>query len=163
MKQWWMSQSPQDRVAIMIMAGAVSIMLLYLFAWLPFQQALEQKRQLVESQTSTLNWMKQSAREVKALKGSGDSNKPNTSNEALLTLVDRTAKQHQLRQFIQRLKPEGSDSVQLWVEQVPFDGLIRWLGLLLAQYGIAVESINIERQEQSGMINARLNLEREAR
>ena len=78
-----------------------------------------------------------------------------------MTLVDRTAKQQQLRQFIQRLKPEGSDSVQLWVEQAPFDVLIRWLGLLLDKHGIVVESINIERQEQAGLINARLNLERE--
>ena len=162
MKQWWMSRSPQDRVAIMIMAAALSVMFLYLFVWLPFQQQIETRRQLVESQTKTLAWMKQSAQEVKRLKGAAAGSSRSVSKEALLTLVDRTAKQQKLRQFIQRLKPEGSDSVQLWIEQVPFDGLINWLGQLLEQYDIAVESINIERQEQAGLINARLNLERGA-
>lgn len=160
MNKWWLSQSPRDRQAVMVAAAAVILLMLYLALWIPFKKQIEQKKNLQEGQRSTLNWMRQRAAEVKLLKGSQATAKRSGTNEALLTLVDRTAKQNKLRQFIQRLKPQGSDAVQLWVEGVPFDTLVQWLGLLVKQHGLFLESVNIERQEKSGLVNARLNLQR---
>jgi general secretion pathway protein M len=80
----------------------------------------------------------------------------------LLTLVDRTAKQNELSKYIQRLKPQDNDSVQLWLEKAPFDGLVLWLALLVRQYGIGLDSISIDRDEASGLVDARLTLLRES-
>ena len=159
MKDWWLSRTSQDRMAILITASVVGLLLVYLFGWLPFDKQVVAKRTLMESQMATLEWMKRSAEEVQSLR-SGLPKKPNTkaSNEALLTLVDRTAKQNQLSKYIQRLKPQDNDSVQLWLEQAPFDRLVQWLGLLVRQYNIELDSINIERDESSGMVDARLTL-----
>lgn len=161
MKQWWLARSPQDKLALMITSSAVLLLLLYLMLWLPFQQQVEKQRSLVDSQRSTLKWMQEGAAEIKRLKQQQVSSNRPSNGEALLTLVDRTANTNQLRQFIQRLKPEGGVAVQIWVEQAPFDSLIKWLGLLVNQHGILLESVSIERQEKPGLINARLNLQRE--
>jgi general secretion pathway protein M len=160
MKQWWLSRSPQDKLALMVGLTAVTLLLLYLLFWLPFQKQVEKKQLQVQNQRTTLSWMKQNAAEVNALKGKLPVTSNATSNQALLTLVDKTAKQIQLRKFIQRLKPQGSDAVQLWIEQVPFDTLVQWLDLLVKQHSIRLESVNIERQENKGVVNARLNLQR---
>jgi general secretion pathway protein M len=162
MKDWWLSRTPQDRMALLISAGVVGVLLVYLFLWLPFKKQIDAKRTQVESQLATLNWMQQSATEVRALRSRQTGGTTRASNEALLTLVDRTAKQNQLRKYIQRLKPQDGDSVQLWLEQAPFDGLVQWLGLLVRQYGISLDSVNIERQGGSGLVDARLTLQREA-
>ena len=161
MRQWWLSRSPKDKLALMVGFSAIVLLLLYLLVWLPFQQQVEKNRTLAASQRSTLTWMQERVAEIKLLKQRQASSNKSGNREALLTLVDRTAKQHQLRQFIKRLKPEGSAAVQIWVEQAPFDALIQWLGLLVNQHGILLESVNIERQEKTGLINARLNLQRE--
>jgi general secretion pathway protein M len=117
---------------------------------------------MVERQVATLEWMKKSAAEIRSLRSGQTRKTSNASNQALLTLVDRTAKQNQLNKYIQRLKPQNNDSVQLWLEQAPFDSLVIWLGLLVSQYDIDLDSISIERDESSGLVDARLTLLRES-
>jgi general secretion pathway protein M len=160
MKEWWLTKTPREQMALMLAAGAIFLFLLYLFAWQPFSDAVEQKRMRVKSQQFTLNWMQQQLPEIQALRGSSKSNNRQRSNEALLTLVDRTAKQRQLRQQIERIKPQGDKTVQLWVEQASFDALLIWLGELSLQHGVQIDTLNIDRQELPGIINARLVLQR---
>ncbi|MBV2089924.1 MAG: type II secretion system protein M [Candidatus Thiodiazotropha sp. (ex Ctena orbiculata)] len=159
MKQWWLSKTPQEHLAMIVGGTAVLLLLIYLIVWRPFQQSLEQKALLVKSQESTLQWMKDNADLVKNMR-SNQPAKGAASNEALLTLVDRTAKRVQLRQQIKRIKPQGDDSVQLWVEQAAFDTLIRWLGQMTQEYALNIESLNIDRQDAPGLINARVVLQR---
>jgi general secretion pathway protein M len=159
MKEWWLTKTQREQLMLIAAAAVTLLFLLYLLAWQPFTQAVEKKRQLVASQRTTLNWMEENLPEIQRLRGQ-HGRETKTSNEALLTLVDRTAKQRQLRQQIKRIKPQGDDAVQLWVEQVSFDTLLRWLGELTAQHGIAIDSLNIDRQEAPGLVNARLVLQR---
>ncbi|MBV2122714.1 MAG: type II secretion system protein M [Candidatus Thiodiazotropha sp. (ex Ctena orbiculata)] len=159
MKQWWLSKTPQEHLAMIVGGTAVLLLLIYLIVWRPFQQSLEQKALLVKSQESTLQWMKDNADLVKNMR-SNQPGKGAASNEALLTLVDRTAKRGQLRQQIKRIKPQGDDSVQLWVEQASFDTLIRWLGQMTQEHALNIESLNIDRQDAPGLINARVVLQR---
>ncbi|RLW69379.1 MAG: general secretion pathway protein GspM [gamma proteobacterium symbiont of Stewartia floridana] len=159
MKQWWLSKTPQEHLAMIVGGTAVLLLLIYLIVWRPFQQSLEQKALLVKSQESTLQWMKDNADLVKNMRNDQPA-KVAASNEALLTLVDRTAKRVQLRQQIKRIKPQGDDSVQLWVEQAAFDTLIRWLGQMTQEYALNIESLNIDRQDAPGLINARVVLQR---
>jgi general secretion pathway protein M len=160
MKAWWLTKSPREQLALIAGAAVLLLFLLYLMAWQPFSDALEQKRQLVKGQQATLSWMEDQMPEVQRLRGNQAKSARAGSNEALLTLVDRTAKQSQLRQQIQRIKPQGDKSVQLWVEQAAFDTLMKWLGELTEQYGIQIDSLNIDRQELPGLVNARLVLQR---
>ncbi|MES9928008.1 MAG: type II secretion system protein GspM, partial [Candidatus Thiodiazotropha sp. 6PDIVS] len=91
MKQWWNSKTHQEHLAMIIGGSAVLILLLYLIIWRPFEQNLEQKALQVASQQSTLQWMKGNLGLIKSL-NSNQSKRGSNTNEALLTLVDRTAK-----------------------------------------------------------------------
>ncbi|MCU7935532.1 MAG: type II secretion system protein M [Candidatus Thiodiazotropha sp. (ex Dulcina madagascariensis)] len=159
MKQWWQSKTQQEHMALILGAATVLILLLYLLLWRPFTQSLETKALLVKSQQTTLNWMQDNLGLVQRLR-SQQKGSAGASNEALLTVVDRTAKKIRLRQQIQRIKPQGDKAVQLWVEQAPFDTLMLWLSQLTQAYGIEIESLNIDRQEKPGLVNARLVLQR---
>jgi general secretion pathway protein M len=160
MKEWWESKTPQEQMAMMIGAGAILLLLIYLLMWRPLVQSVEEKALLVDSQQVTLKWMQDNLDLVKSLRrqqrGRGAS-----SNEALLTLVDRTAKKIQLRQQIQRIKPQGDKAVQLWIEQAPFDTIIKWLGQLTDTHAIEIDSLTIDKQDKPGLVNARLVLKRE--
>jgi general secretion pathway protein M len=160
MKEWWLTKTPREQLALVSGAAALFLFLLYLLAWQPFVDSVEQKRLKLKSQQVTLSWMQQNLAEIQRLRSQRRATGTSRTNEALLTLVDRTAKENQLRQQIQRIKPQGDDKVQLWVEQAAFDTLLRWLGGLSVKYGIQIESLNIDRQELPGIINARLVLQR---
>lgn len=161
MKEWWLGKTPREQLMLTAAAAVVLLFLIYLLAWQPFMDSLEQKRLQVNSQQITLDWMRQQLPEIQRLRAQSGSSGAKRSNEALLTLVDRTAKQSQLRQQIQRIKPQGDDKVQLWVEQAAFDTLLKWLGGLSVGHGIQIASLTIDRQELTGIVNARLVLERE--
>ncbi|MBW9272885.1 MAG: type II secretion system protein M [Candidatus Thiodiazotropha sp. (ex. Lucinisca nassula)] len=160
MKEWWQSKTPQEHMALIIGAAAILLLLVYLLMWRPFNQALDKKALLVESQQLTLNWMQDNLDLVKNLR-SQQRGKSAGSNEALLTLVDRTAKKIRLRQQIQRIKPQGDNAVQLWIEEAPFDTIIKWLGQLTQAHAIEIDSLTIDRQDKPGLVNARLVLQRE--
>ncbi|MEW8521768.1 MAG: type II secretion system protein M [Candidatus Thiodiazotropha endolucinida] len=160
MKEWWQSKTPQEHMALIIGAAAILLLLVYLLMWRPFNQALDKKALLVESQQLTLNWMQENLDLVKNLR-SQQRGKSASSNEALLTLVDRTAKKIRLRQQIQRIKPQGDNAVQLWIEEAPFDTIIKWLGQLTQTHAIEIDSLTIDRQDKPGLVNARLVLQRE--
>jgi general secretion pathway protein M len=159
MKQWWLSKTPQEHLAMIIGGSAVLVLLIYLIIWRPFEQSLEKKALLVKSQESTLEWMRGNVDLIQSLNAK-QSKKGTGSKEALLTLVDRTAKSIKLREQIQRIKPQGDNTVQLWVEQASFDTLIRWLGQLTHNYALDIESLNIDKQESPGLVNARVVLQR---
>jgi general secretion pathway protein M len=160
MKEWWLSKTPREQQALVIGAAALLLMLLYLVIWEPFANAVDEKRQQVESQRITLDWMEQNLAEVLTLRNQQRAGGGARGNEALLTLVDRTAKQNQMRQQITTIKPQGEDKVQLRIEQAAFDTLLKWLDGLTGQHGIAIESLNVDRQQQPGLVNARLVLQR---
>jgi type II secretory pathway component PulM len=44
------------------------------------------------------------------------------------------------------------------LESAPFDPLVEWLGTLDLRYGLAVESITIDRTAKPGVVNASVTL-----
>ncbi len=159
MKEWWQARTSEEHMALIFGTAAVLLLLLYLLLWRPFSQALEKKALLVENQQITLSWMQDNLGLVKQLRSQQRGTRGG-SNEALLTLVDRTAKKINLRQQIQRIKPQGDNAVQLWVEQAPFDTVMQWLGQLTQTHAIEIDSLTIDKQEKPGLVNARLVLQR---
>ena len=51
--------------------------------------------------------------------------------------------------------------MRIWLDDVPFDALVRWLGDLHTRYGVRVEAANIERESGPGLVSARLTLMRD--
>jgi general secretion pathway protein M len=159
MNEWWFSKTQQEQRAIIIGGVVVFILLLYVMVWLPFTKNLDKKVKNVQDQKVTLQWIQSNLDQVKKLRLTKRGTKT-SSNEALLTLIERTAKNIQLRKQLQNIKPKGDNGVQLMVEQAPFDTLIRWLGQLTLNHGLEIESLNIDKQDSPGLVNARIVIER---
>ena len=78
-----------------------------------------------------------------------------------MSIVDSSAKRSKIRKPIQRIEPEGKNGVKLWIENVDFDTLVRWLGDIERRHGVLVKRATITRHEQTaGRVNSRLSLER---
>ena len=70
-----------------------------------------------------------------------------------------SAKRSQLGTALKRVEPDGAHGVRVWLEQAPFDDMIRWLGELKNNSGVRITSVTVDQQGAAGLVNARLMLE----
>ncbi|MCB0068948.1 MAG: type II secretion system protein M, partial [Caldilineaceae bacterium] len=77
------------------------------------------------------------------------------TGQALLSQVSQTAQRYNVKP--NRLQPEGTDGVSVWFDAAPFDNLVGWLEEE-ARQGVIVRQISIDRQDQPGVVNARVVL-----
>ena len=156
MKTWYLSKDPSERIIILFIGVIIVLALFYLLVWSPISISHHRNLSQLEQKRELLNWMQGASAEIKQLQNSS----PQTGRRSgpLLSTVDSTIKSSGLSQSMKRLEPQGNDKVQIWFENTAFDALTLWLGTMANQYHIQIESINIDRQPESGKVNARLVL-----
>lgn len=159
MKEYWQQLSQRDQRLLIFMLVSIALAIFYFGLWSPLQSGIEKNRMRLDAQSKQLLTMKQQAAEVKHLKQSGRGGRRAVATRgSLLSIVERTAVQLNIRNALKNFKPEGQDGVNLQMENIAFDQLVEWLKLLKQQYGIFVNDISIERREEPGRVDSRIML-----
>lgn len=159
MKDWFNSLAPRERTMVSVAAAVILLALVYVAAWSPLNSGVARLQQSVDEQRALKQWMQQAAAEANRLRagagpgGAGD-------HRSLLAVVDQTSKQSQLAPAVKRIEPDGQELVRVSLEQASFDDLVLWLGALQRTSGVSVADVSIDRQADSGHVNARLTLKR---
>lgn len=81
---------------------------------------------------------------------------PAASGQSLLTHISRVAQQVGIKP--NRLQPQGTGAVSVWFDSVAFNDLVNMLKLVESQQGIVVQEISIDREDQPGVVRARIVL-----
>jgi general secretion pathway protein M len=136
-------------VALVLLGG-------YAFLWDPYVNATARLQQEVAERRALVEWMETSAQEVRGLSGSLPANR---GSQSLLALADGTARAQGLGPALQRVEPDGQRGVRVWLEQAPFDDVLRWLDKLVLENGVAVTAFTAERRPEAGRVNVRIVLE----
>jgi general secretion pathway protein M len=124
--------------------------------WDPFYNHLRFLRQTVAEEHIQVAWMEQAADEARALRGVAAMEKH--TGESLLSLVDRSAREAGMGEGLNRVEPEGKQTVRVWLNDIAFDVMIPWLAELNKTQGVIPESLVVDRQVTSGRVNVRLVL-----
>jgi general secretion pathway protein M len=166
--RWLASLALRERRMVVWGGGVVAAVLVETLVIEPGLEWLGSRRRMVEEKSATLAWMKDSAREVARLKGAGAGSGTGTARsktgaggsggESLLALVDRLAKEKGLAGALRRVEPEGNGRVRAGFEKVNFGGLMGWLSDLESRYGVNVENLTLDREEEAGLVRARVVL-----
>ncbi len=161
-KVWWQDLSQREQRILMLGALSLALFLPYAAVWQPLQARLQHVEDRLERQQADILWMQQSAQEIKVLRGSPPTDQPVTATpgQSLLGLIDSTARTGALAGTVRRIQPEGQNTVRAWLENVPFDDLLHWLALLQQQHGVRISGVVIDRQNEAGLVSARIALER---
>ena len=158
-KAWFNSLQSRERNLIISAGVILGIIMLYSLMWSPFVQSLQQLRMGVETAEDNLVWMKQAEQEVRQSKIGRGTRKPQSlQGRSLLGVVDQTRAKSQIPDA-KRIEEEGKNGVRVTIENVPFDKLILWFGILQRQYGIEVADLIVDKQENEGLVNVRLILQ----
>ena len=159
LRDWLFSLQPRERG--LVLGGGVVVLLfaIYFLALAPFYGAVNNRAERVEKKKGDLAWMRSVGGEVLALTASAPSAAA-PSNESLVVLIDRSARECGLGSSLTGQTPNGENGIRVRLEQAEFDKLVVCLGSLQQMHSVAIESANIDRTAKPGFVNASLVLTR---
>lgn len=147
--------APRERALVLTAGIVVLVTLLFLLVWEPIAQARQQRAMQLESARALANRLEVIGAEVRAISG----NRPAVNRSiSLLAAVDQAARSGTLGRAPSRLQPEGEREVRVWLDATPYDNLVRWIDELETRHGIVVATLDVERGNAPGTVNARLTL-----
>ncbi len=148
--QAWYSGLPEREQRILAIGAAVlGLLLLIGGILLPLQSAVSSAVKRTETRREDLEWMRVNAPEIQA----GAAALSSDTGEAPVVLVDRIGREAGLGTALRGTQPSGT-GVRVQLEAAPFDTLIKWLATLDQRYGLAIESITVDRAARPGVVNA---------
>jgi general secretion pathway protein M len=153
LRAWYASLQPREQR--MVAFGAVALLLITLVGGilLPLQSAVSNALASGETKRENLAWMRANAPEIRA---AGTQFPSNTGGEPPVVLVDRVGREAGLASALRGTQPNAT-GVRVQLEAAPFDTMLTWLDTLDRRYGLAIESITIDRNGAPGMVNASVN------
>jgi general secretion pathway protein M len=161
LKAWYYGLKPRERLIILIGSVLVLLTAFYLFALAPFYAAVNARAASVSQKKADLAWMRSVAGEMQVL-GANQPMMATPTNESLVVLVDRTAREAGLSSALTGQTPNGETGIRVRLESAAFDMAMMWLGNLELSHNVAIESATFDRTSTPGLVNVNLVLNRTA-
>ena len=157
-RERFLALQPRERWILSAGAVVLLITLLYLVVWEPVVKSHRERVEALESSRLLAIRLEQAAAQVQG--AGGQRGAAAGRGLSLMAAVDQASKQGTLGRSPTRIQPEGDREVRVWFEDVSFDALVRWMAELQGNYGVGVQTLDIEPQSTPGKVNARLSLVR---
>ena len=149
LRAWYAGLQQREQRMVAIGGVTVAILILVLGILTPLESAVSSGVKRNETKREDLAWMQANAQEIRAAGNqvAGD------TGEAPVVLVDRVGREAGLASALRGTQPNGT-GVRVQLEAAPFDTLVTWLATLDERYGLAIESITVDRAARPGVVNA---------
>ncbi len=149
LKAWHAGLQEREQRIVAIGAAALGVLLLIGGILLPLQSAVSTAVKRAETRREDLTWMRVNAPEIQA----GAAALVSDTGEPPVVLVDRVGREAGLGAALRGTQPSGA-GVRVQLEAAPFDTLSSWLATLDQRYGLAIDSITVDRAARPGVVNA---------
>lgn len=146
--------SERERRMVTI-GGIIAVLLLLVAVILPLDRSVAKAHQRVEQKQQDLAWMRRVAPQLAA---AGPAVDHPVTQDSLLVVVDRAAREAGLAKSLTSSEPSGAGGLRVRLDKAPFDTLVGWLGRLADRHGVRVESATIDNATEPGLVNAALVL-----
>ena len=145
-----------ERERRMVLFGGIAAALLLIFGvLLPLGSSVSKAQERIGKKQADLAWMQAVGPE---LASAGPTIARPSTNESLLVVVDRAARESGLGGSLTSSEPQGAGQLRVRLEKAPFDIMIGWLARLSDQNGISVETANVDRAGTPGIVTASIVL-----
>jgi general secretion pathway protein M len=159
LKDWFFALQPRERALVAVGGAALVLVAIYLLGLAPFYSAVNASAERVAKKEGDLAWMRSVGGEVLALSANAPPAATPT-NESLVVLIDRAARECGLGQSLTGQTPSGENGIRVRLEQAEFDKLVVCLGSLQQTHAVTIDSATIDRTAKPGFVNASLDLSR---
>lgn len=162
MKEWYLRQTPRDRMIVLGVGALAVVCLIYVLLWHPLVTGSADAKRAIETKQENLAFIQ---RAVPALQNqttpSSAQIDPNLKQLEAYQLVNALVNRQQLQPPPDRIEPAGSDRTGARVQfsAVPFDELVKVLAEI-ELYGYTISTMTLTRQPRApGAVSARFNVE----
>ncbi|PID61087.1 MAG: hypothetical protein CSB44_08450 [Gammaproteobacteria bacterium] len=156
MRDWYLRQSPRDRMIVNAVAVLALLGLLYALVWYPLTSRIEQTRSAIATKEETLDYVREGAARLMGSIGGGEARQ--SDKEPYLLINDVIVAQGV--ELPERLEPAGQNGARVQFSAVEFDKLVQVIAEL-ELYGLDVDTLNITRKtDQPGIVSARFVMEK---
>ncbi len=143
----------RDKIALISLGLFFCVLFIYFGLLSPVHQFRDDSMAARDRHLELIQFMRSSEKEARSAR---TGSKAVATGQSLLTQISRIAQQVGIKP--NRLQPEGSDAVSVWFDSVAFNDLVKMLKQVQLQQGIVVQQISIDREDQPGMVRARIVL-----
>jgi type II secretory pathway component PulM len=133
--------------------GALAVLLLVFGVIVPLDSSVSHAHQRLGKKQADLVWMRGVTPEFASIGPARAA-----TNESLLVIVDRSARESGLASSLAGSEPSGPGGLSVRMQKAPFDTLVAWLARLSQQNGIRVDTASIENAGAPGLVNAAIVL-----
>ncbi|MEH6564824.1 MAG: type II secretion system protein M [Halopseudomonas sp.] len=158
MKSWWAGLAPRERVILLGGSAFLLVLAVWVGIWEPLIAGRAELRQEVRTLSAERLWMEQVVDDVRR-RARVQQGSSTGAGGSVLTLVEVSANAAGLKSALSRVQPEG-EGARLSFDQVGMDALLVWLADLEQRQGLRVAQLALDVSETSGMVSARLLVER---
>lgn len=144
--------SAPQQTTVRVGGTLLLLVLLLVGIVLPLHDYSQSSQARYRVQLDTLAWMEANRHRVAAAGSTARG-----SGEPLLAIVTQSAGAAGLA--LRRYEPAGEEGLNLWLDNVPFDRLVRWLEQLERDHGVIAADLTIRRRAAEGMVDVRITLE----
>lgn len=147
----------RDRMALKVLAITLVLLILFFAVWQPALAYMKDQESMLDQRVALLKLVRENSAVLAAMsKAGGNAQQPTLSSQQLVSSVTNMAQRQGVA--LKRFEPSGENELKVWVDDVAFDKVVTWLAELKARLGVRVEQISVEKQEQPGLVSARLTL-----
>lgn len=156
MKDWWLNLSLREKQVVGYGGILFVLALLYLLIWSPFTDKVDSMRSQIERDRELAAWMQQTDQQIQNLIKKQSSN--SQASGSLLGMVQEKIKKSPLASHLKQMRQAENNAVQLSLQQVDFDQVLRWLIDLWMKQGVTISQITVTPGEKPGTVNAEMLL-----
>ncbi|MFT3931245.1 MAG: type II secretion system protein GspM [Spongiibacteraceae bacterium] len=150
---YYETAAPREQTALKALGVFLSVVLILLLVILPLHRFNNGAVADYRTQSETLQWMQAN----RAAIGNGSAQKQRDPGASLLTLANQSAREFGLA--FKRYEPNANQGLNLWLEQVPFNQVVKWLEALERDYGIIAVEFSASRRDEAGIVDVRVVLQ----
>lgn len=147
--------SMRDQAMLALLAGVLVLYVLYQVLLSPLAAANQRLANQNAAAQKSLSAVTQMAAELRALQQNNTQGSA-SQNENLTQLIDRTVAANNLR--MSRFQPGSSGDVQVRLDNMAFDQVLRWLNELESTEGVTINELVVAPGSAPGLVNVSARL-----
>ncbi|HSB96484.1 MAG TPA: type II secretion system protein M [Spongiibacteraceae bacterium] len=144
--------APREQLAVRVLSVFFLVLVIVLSVMMPLHRFNADAIAALHAQQDTLTWMQ--ANRASIGKAGSVTRKP---GDSVLTLANQSARD--LGITFKRYEPKGERGLSLWLEQVSFEQVVKWLDVLERDYGVIAVDFSASRRNEAGLVDVRLILQ----
>ncbi|MBV2130874.1 type II secretion system protein GspM [Arsukibacterium indicum] len=146
-QNWWGGLAAREQRLVSIAVVVLGVGALYWFIWQPLQQGYASKQAALAQAQLQLAKLQQAIPQLRQAASS-----QGRVGGSLAQIVSNSSRTYNIR--VSRMQPQN-EQLQLVLEDVPFEQLLRWLAQLQSANGVKLVSLDVANTDKSGIVRVR--------